>query len=603
MYRWKDFPRLVAVAGLYLLLAKAGMAFTAKGDVASLMWFPSGLALAALLIGGRKYWPGIWGGAYLSGIIAGYSVPVAIIVAAGHVLEPLFAIWLLTRAGNFDPSFRRKNDSLQLLLAGIASPWVSGLMAIVAMLAAGDLAAREVPVALLQWWMGGMFGIVLVTPMILIWRQPQMHWFRRERAAEFMVLFCLAFVCGQAIFLDWFRNAGGAYVEEYLMFIFVTWAGVRFGRHGVQLIILLVLVQAWMGMLLGGGDFGSDMSRAGMVRFWVYFVELTAIGIALATVIREKNDTRDIVSESEERFRNMFRKHSSVMLLIDPVSGQIVDANRAAADFYGYSEEALRNMRMNQINSLSAEEATTALRRALDEEQKRFTLSHNLHGGETRIVDVHSSPIEVAGRTLLFSIVMDITESKKMEQELEKRANTDLLTGLPNRRRFMELAEQELVRSLRYEGPFSLLLMDVDHFKSINDTYGHKGGDIALQALAEQCRSTLRGVDVTGRFGGEEFAIILPETDGAQALEVAERLRQEIAAMSVPLEQGAVLQMTVSIGLVIRHGSGIDIDELLQQADKALYCAKQSGRNRVCVFAPEMGVDAVSLIAVPGAVG
>lgn len=584
MYRWADFPRMAGVTGLYLLLAKLSLAFVVKGDVTTLMCFPSGLALAVLLVGGKKYWPAIWLGAFLSNVLVGRPIPVSLPIATGHALEPLFAVWLLNRMGGFDSSLRRKHDYLRLLVAGIASPWVSAMTGAATLYLAGMLAAQEVSAALLQWWMGGLFGIVLVTPMVLIWRQPQMSWFRSERSVEFLLLFGLAFVCGQAIFLDWFQNTGGAYAEEYLMFFFVAWAGVRFGRHGVQLVILLVLAQGWMGELLGTGHFGADMSRIGMIKLWVYLVEMAAIGVALATVIREKNDVRAAVCESEERFRNMFHKHSSIMLLVDPDSGRIVDANLAASDFYGYAEDTLKSMLISQINSLPEKEAVANMQHALHEEQKRFIFTHRLGNGETRIVNVYSSPVEVSDQNLLFSIVMDITESKKMEQELERRANTDSLTGLPNRRHLVELAEQELARSLRYDCDFSLLLLDVDHFKRINDTYGHKAGDVALQALAEQCHATLREVDISGRFGGEEFAIILPETANGQAMEVAERLRQEIAAMTIPLAQGESLQMTVSIGVATLRPPVTNIDELLQQADKALYAAKQDGRNRTRSF-------------------
>lgn len=583
MYRWPDLLRIAGLSGVYLLLTGVGRAFIANGDVAPIMCFSSGLALAVLLIGGKKYWPGIWLGAGLAALLTGRSLPVALITATGHVLEPLFAIWLLDRIGGFDSLLRRKQDFFKLLLAGIASPWVTAVSASIALYAGGRLSAGALPADMLQSWMGGLAGIVLVTPMLLIWRQPKMDWFRPERGAEFLLLFSLAFLCGQIVFLGWLHNSVGIYISEYLMLVFVAWAGVRFGRHGVQLVILLVLAQVWMGMLQGTGSFG-EMSRVSMIKLWFYLVEMAAIGVAVATVIREKNDSREVVSESEQRFRNMFHKHSSVMLLVDPASGQIVDANHAATDFYGYAEAELKAMLISQINALPQQEAVAKMQRALCGEQTRFTFTHRLRDGERRIVSVYSSPIEVSGRPLLFSIVMDVTESKRMELELEMRANTDALTGLPNRRHLMELAEQELARAQRYEAPFSLLLLDVDYFKRINDTYGHKAGDLALQALSDQCRHELREVDVIGRFGGEEFAVILPETDQERALEAAERLRQQVAAMRVPLPQGDMLEMTVSIGLAVLTETVGGLDELLQQADKALYAAKQAGRNQVRSF-------------------
>jgi diguanylate cyclase (GGDEF)-like protein/PAS domain S-box-containing protein len=182
----------------------------------------------------------------------------------------------------------------------------------------------------------------------------------------------------------------------------------------------------------------------------------------------------------------------------------------------------------------------------------------------------------------------DITDRKLLENELQEQAQSDYLTGLPNRRHFIERGEEELARTKRYGRPMSLLMLDIDHFKAINDTHGHQAGDLALQMMADHCREVLREIDVIGRVGGEEFAIILPETDRAGANRIAERLRASIAGKVMATEKGATLGITVSIGLATHAGSDAEanLDGLIKQADEALYEAKRSGRNRVCVFRP-----------------
>ena len=177
----------------------------------------------------------------------------------------------------------------------------------------------------------------------------------------------------------------------------------------------------------------------------------------------------------------------------------------------------------------------------------------------------------------------DITERKKFELELEKRAQIDALTGLNNRRHFYELAEQEIVRTRRYGKPLALMMLDVDHFKPINDTYGHQAGDLVLQQLSDVCRQTMREIDIIGRLGGEEFAILLPEANGAQAQEAAERLREVIAATVVRLEQDVSISFTASIGVAALVAADHGVAAMLKRADEALYTAKNSGRNRVCV--------------------
>ncbi len=147
----------------------------------------------------------------------------------------------------------------------------------------------------------------------------------------------------------------------------------------------------------------------------------------------------------------------------------------------------------------------------------------------------------------------------------------------------MELAEAELARAMRYKSPYGVLLIDVDYFKTVNDKYGHKAGDAVLQALGEILLSSLREVDIIGRIGGEEFAVLLPQTDTATAEGVAERLRQTVADTEIAIGNDRPLHITISIGLAMPSEQTNHIDIILRQADKALYAAKNSGRNRVCV--------------------
>lgn len=183
----------------------------------------------------------------------------------------------------------------------------------------------------------------------------------------------------------------------------------------------------------------------------------------------------------------------------------------------------------------------------------------------------------------LVGVGVDTTDRHADAQELELKAFTDPLTGLANRGHFMEMAELELDRSRRYGHPLSLWMLDIDHFKNVNDTYGHHAGDLALQSLVDISNKVLRDMDIMGRVGGEEFAVLLPETDTEQALLVAERLRQKIAAAEVLLEQGKPVRYTVSIGVATLGENEAGIDALLHRADQALYRAKRTGRDKVCV--------------------
>jgi diguanylate cyclase (GGDEF)-like protein len=180
-------------------------------------------------------------------------------------------------------------------------------------------------------------------------------------------------------------------------------------------------------------------------------------------------------------------------------------------------------------------------------------------------------------------VARDITERKSLEDKLRLLATTDSLTSIWNRRYFRSLAKRELDRTNRYGGELALMMIDLDHFKRINDTYGHAVGDEALKMVAATGRATLRRIDIFARYGGEEFVIALPETPLEQAVQVAERLRQTLAETPITTETGH-LHITVSIGLATNDPGSADLNTLLQQADEALYQAKDNGRNRVEVF-------------------
>jgi diguanylate cyclase (GGDEF)-like protein len=173
----------------------------------------------------------------------------------------------------------------------------------------------------------------------------------------------------------------------------------------------------------------------------------------------------------------------------------------------------------------------------------------------------------------------------RLYERAERLATTDGLTGVLNRRTFNAQLQGRLREALRYNRPLSLLLLDVDHFKRVNDTYGHPAGDVVLRGIAALAQNQARETDIVARYGGEEMAVILPETDAQGAHAIAERIRKAAAAGTHATEQGNI-QVTVSIGLATWPGPGDSAEQLLEAADRALYRAKEGGRNRVAAANP-----------------
>jgi len=159
-------------------------------------------------------------------------------------------------------------------------------------------------------------------------------------------------------------------------------------------------------------------------------------------------------------------------------------------------------------------------------------------------------------------------------------ARVDPLTGVFSRRAFNEAAETEMQRALRYGQPLSLIMVDIDHFKQVNDTYGHTTGDSVLASFAATLAQEVREVDVIGRLGGEEFAVLLPNTDVTEALRVAERMRLAVASGNLQAD-GELLRYTASFGVAAFDPRELSLNRFIDRADAALYEAKRSGRNRV----------------------
>ena len=187
------------------------------------------------------------------------------------------------------------------------------------------------------------------------------------------------------------------------------------------------------------------------------------------------------------------------------------------------------------------------------------------------------------------ALTAEIAENARLYAKMQELARTDALTGLNNRGEFQRQLKEEEERSRRYNRSFSLLILDIDHFKTVNDSYGHQAGDEVLRALAARLREQNRPVDHAARYGGDELVVILPETTNDGALALAERLRTAVADTAIPITEGRTISVTISIGVATFPADAGSETALIAAADKALYAAKQGGRNRISGYEPARG--------------
>lgn len=192
---------------------------------------------------------------------------------------------------------------------------------------------------------------------------------------------------------------------------------------------------------------------------------------------------------------------------------------------------------------------------------------------------------EKDGEILAFvEVFEDITKRKEREDALYRQATRDPLTGVANRGHFTEVAKKEIDRAKRFSEPLSIALLDLDHFKRVNDTYGHDAGDMALKAFVAAVEDDVRAIDLLGRVGGEEFALLLPRASATVAAEMLQRTRQVVSAIRVSTDDGRVFGFTVSGGVAEVRDRSSTLAMLMRQADAALYRAKREGRNQIAVW-------------------
>lgn len=264
---------------------------------------------------------------------------------------------------------------------------------------------------------------------------------------------------------------------------------------------------------------------------------------------------------------------------------RLITNSVGAAKIYGLSATQFDHESIRTIPLPEYRPALDAAIETLIEKGTPYDIEFKIRTADTgEIKEIHSTAEFNPAQRTIFGVIRDITERKRIEHELEHLIQIDPLTGVFSRRHFMAMTERELANAARYNHPLSILMLDIDNFKSVNDTYGHQVGDLVLQALGSIFQDLLREVDIVGRYGGEEFAIVLPQTTLVRAFEVSERLRRTVEHREIPLEHGLPIAVTVSIGMTALRDAPENIDALLARADKALYDAKHQGRNQVCIY-------------------
>lgn len=288
-------------------------------------------------------------------------------------------------------------------------------------------------------------------------------------------------------------------------------------------------------------------------------------------------------------FRTLVANTNDVIMVMDATpleegGPKIVYVNPAFERLMGYQADEVIGQNPKILQGEDTDDRTRyKIRQAMRQGKSIRTqiLNYDKYGNALWL-DINMVPLHDEHGKLAYyaAIERDLTDQKRKESILQDMASTDSLTGLLNRQTFLQRAEKEFSRTRRYSRPLAVVMIDVDRFKSINDQHGHAIGDQVLRSVSAICQGSLRGSDVFGRIGGEEFVLLLPDTPHANAIYVAERMREQLMLSPIQLDN-LTLNITASFGVASMRDDDADFNTVLERADQAMYEAKHGGRNQV----------------------
>ncbi|MDD4912842.1 MAG: diguanylate cyclase [Sideroxydans sp.] len=565
----------VVLVVLYVLAAKIGLSFGTVSNSATIFWPPSGIALAALLLGGIQFLPSIFVAAYIVAIMVDAPIIFALGSAAGNTLEPLVGYLLINRIGSVDLKLSRIRDLWLVILAGGAVPSiVSAILGPLALMQSGLISSEMLPAIMWRWWRADVLGIAFFTPLILVFSKNKARHFQLARTGEILALWISSFLVGQYIFFDWQvlgisfeQRAGIAWV-----FPFLIWAGLRSGRRNSALIQLMLLTQALLSAHLQTGLFAEEFSRNGLANFWMFAMLMAITGMTLAILSSAHRKS----TKQNELSAKVFAVSQDGIVIVD-ADNKIVAVNPAFTKLTGYtSEEAVGSNPSLMSSGSQSREFYADMWKTLTECGRWEGEVWNRRKDGSAFLEklsIHSL-LDSQGRVInRIGIFTDITLSKAEQENVAHQAQHDFLTNLPNRLLFQDRFNQQLAIAKRHKSKFAVIFMDLNGFKSVNDSLGHRVGDLLLIAVAERLSVLVREIDTVSRFGGDEFAILVTEVKSEQDVSnLADKIHSSL--MQTFVIEGNKIDISGSLGVAIYPEDGADMETLLCKADSAMYRAK-----------------------------
>jgi diguanylate cyclase (GGDEF)-like protein/PAS domain S-box-containing protein len=569
MVRPKLTRSTLAIAALYFFAAKFGLTMAFTAEQVSLVWPPTALALAVLLLIGPEVWPGIFVGAFLANITTHEPFGVALAIAAGNTLEAVIAASLMRRYAIAPLPRSWLRCTLGVIVIGaLGSTIVSATIGVTSLCAAGLQPWTAFGVLWRTWWLGDATADLIILPAILAFsaRPREMGWRAR---AEIAGLASGLIVVSLFVFARHVETAA-RYPLEYLIFPFLIWAAIRFGVAGAALANVLAALVAISGAVARGSQTDERL-----MLLQIFLSVVSSSGLLLGATVSDRDASR-------ERKAGMLEAALDCIISMDHL-GRIVEFNPAAERTFGHTRaQALghdfagllmpghmrdfhrraiaRHSRPGDPGMLGRRFESIALRADGTEFPVEWSLSH----------------VPAAGPPIFTAFVRDITEQKHMVKQLAFRATHDGLTNVLNSAAFMEqLTVAARQANIGGREDIAVLFVDLNKFKAINDRFGHVVGDRLLIAIARRLRAAVRPGDTVARLGGDEFAILLEHVTDQHDIDVVVGRVQH--AMDQPFNvDGREIRASASVGIALASEHGPRPQDMLKAADMSMYQVKSA---------------------------
>lgn len=590
------FGRMLMVLFAYFATGKLGLLIPSVGVHITLIWLPTGIAVAALLRWGNVNLVAIFLAAFLVNLSVGSSSALAAQVALGNTLGPLLTVALL-RHFEFQPALSRSRDIMLMIFAAMIGMVISATGGVLALAMNNYLGDEQFIKAWLIWWLGDVVGVLLLLPLLLNINKQELNQFWQYRV-KVMAWFALIVVLEWVLFRYLQQPAGHFMLVSFVLLPFVIWAAMRFGITGASIVVMTLSLLAVVAMTQGRGPFYSVDIQQSVFALWIFMVTLVVIALMITAMMSRQLSIDKALRESESKLRGMINGALDAIVTIDH-KGHIVEFNPAAEHIFGHTRAEVLGLSLADViippgmreahSTGHANFIRSGEKRIFDQ---RLELSAIRADGTEFPIELTITSLHDQGQPLVTGFIRDLTEKKRAEQEIQSLAFFDALTGLPNRRLLMDRLRQAFASTARAQKYGAVIFIDLDNFKTLNDSRGHDYGDLLLIEVSRRLRGCVRDEDTVSRLSGDEFVIILEElkSDIEQSVSEARLVGEKILdTIHQPYQLKDIeYHNSCSIGISLFLGYGTEVDELLKRSDTAMYQAKAAGRNALKFYDPQM---------------